>query len=72
MEEIWLCRVHNDSNFCANGLIAADRSLHPHIYEVKKVYQYIHFRPVAFTANRINITNWHDFIDYPVISCAGQ
>lgn len=55
--------VHNDSNFCANGLIAADRSLHPHIYEVKKVYQYIHFRPVAFTANRINITNWHDFID---------
>lgn len=28
--------VPNDSNFCANGLVAADRSLHPHIWEVKK------------------------------------
>ena len=28
--------VVNDSNFCANGLIAADRTPHPHIYEVKK------------------------------------
>lgn len=55
--------VHNDSNFCANGLVAADRSLHPHIYEVKKVYQYIHFSPVAFAANRIHVVNWHDFID---------
>ena len=26
--------VPNDSNFCANGLVAADRSLHPHIWEV--------------------------------------
>src|SRR3712207_3182511 len=32
--------VVNDSNFCANGLVAADRSLHPHIWEVKKVLQY--------------------------------
>ena len=55
--------VPNDSNFCANGLIASDRSLHPHIWEVKKVYQYIHFRPTPFSANRIQITNWHDFID---------
>ena len=55
--------VHNDSNFCSNGLVAADRSLHPHIWEVKKVYQYVHFKPVAFTANRVQVTNWHDFID---------
>ncbi len=27
--------------FCANGIIAADRRLHPSIYEVKKVYQNI-------------------------------
>lgn len=54
--------VPNDSNFCANGLIAADRSLHPHIWEVKKVYQYIHFEPVAFTANKIKVTNRYDFI----------
>ena len=54
--------VPNDSNFCANGLVAADRSLHPHIYEVKKVLQYIHFEPVAFTPNKIKVSNRHDFI----------
>lgn len=54
--------VVNDSNFCANGLIAADRTPHPHIYEVKKVLQYIHFEPLAFTPNKIKVTNWHDFI----------
>ena len=55
--------VPNDSNFCANGLVASDRSLHPHIWEVKKVYQYIHFRPVPFTVNQIEISNRHDFIN---------
>ena len=54
--------IVNDSNFCANGLVAADRTPHPHIYEVKKVLQYIHFAPVAFTQNKIKVTNWHDFI----------
>ena len=54
--------IVNDSNFCANGLVAADRTPHPHIYEVKKVLQYIHFEPVAFTPNKIKVTNWHDFI----------
>ncbi|MDD2204709.1 MAG: glycoside hydrolase family 2 TIM barrel-domain containing protein [Bacteroidales bacterium] len=52
----------NDSNFCANGLVAANRSLHPHIQEVKKVYQYIDFQPVAFTPYSLNIINRHDFI----------
>lgn len=54
--------VPNDSNFCANGLVASDRSLHPHIYEVKKNYQYVHFEPVAFTTNKIRVKNRHDFI----------
>lgn len=54
--------IVNDSNFCANGLVAADRTPHPHIYEVKKVLQYIHFEPVAFTPNKIKVTNRHDFI----------
>lgn len=30
--------IHS-GQFCANGLVAADRTLHPSIYEVKKVYQ---------------------------------
>lgn len=55
--------VPNDSNFCANGLVAADRSLHPHIWEVKKVYQYIDFQPVMFTTDQVQIKNRYDFID---------
>lgn len=29
----------NDGEFCANGIVAADRSLHPAAYEVRKCYQ---------------------------------
>lgn len=54
--------IVNDSNFCANGLVAADRSLHPHIYEVKKIYQYLNFENVPFSNNSIKITNRHDFL----------
>ena len=55
--------VVNDSNFCANGLVAADRSLHPHIWEVKHVYQNIHFESVPFSRSLIRITNRHDFVN---------
>ncbi len=55
--------IVNDSNFCANGLVAADRSLHPHIHEVKHVYRYVHFENVPFSSDLIRITNRHDFID---------
>lgn len=54
--------IPNDSNFCTNGLVAADRSLHPHIWEVKKVYQYVHMEPVGFTTHRLMVANRHDFI----------
>lgn len=37
--------------FCANGIIAADRTVHPAYYEVKKVYQ-----PVAVTADWLSGT----------------
>lgn len=54
--------VRNDSNFCANGLVMADRTLHPHIWEVKKVYQGVHFEGAPFEANRLKVTNRNDFI----------
>lgn len=54
--------IPNDSNFCANGLVRADRRLAPHIWEVKKVYQPIHFEPAPFEKGKIKITNRHDFI----------
>lgn len=53
--------VSNDSNFCANGLVLADRTLRPHIWEVKKVYQHILFETVPFSADQIRITNRYDF-----------
>ncbi|AQQ09946.1 Beta-galactosidase [Sedimentisphaera cyanobacteriorum] len=31
----------NDQNFCCNGLVLPDRKPHPHVFEVKKVYQNI-------------------------------
>ena len=55
--------VPNDSNFCANGLIAADRTINPHIWEVKKVYQYVHFEPAPFINQGVRVLNRHDFID---------
>lgn len=55
--------VSNDSNFCANGLLAADRTIHEHIWEVKKVYQYVHFAPKEFSENQIIVHNRYDFIN---------
>ena len=51
----------NDSNFCANGLVAADRSFHPHAFEVQKVYQSIQFEDVPFSDNGIKVKNKFDF-----------
>ena len=55
--------IENDSNFCANGLIAADRSLNPHIFEVKKVYQPVKFEAVDLQNGKVRVTNRYDFID---------
>ena len=54
--------VENDSNFCANGLVAADRTPHPHISEVKRVYQNVLFVPEPFTSNQVRVRNLFDFI----------
>jgi len=55
--------AENDSNFCANGLVTADRSLNPHIDEVKKVYQPIKFQANNLKRGRVKVTNKYDFID---------
>ena len=36
--------LQNDENFCANGLVSSDRIPHPGLFEVKKVYQNVHFK----------------------------
>ncbi|MFC2158399.1 glycoside hydrolase family 2 TIM barrel-domain containing protein [Acidobacteriota bacterium] len=56
-----LPEIPNDGNFCINGLVSADRQLHPHAWEVKKVYQYIRTDPVDLEAGILRITNQYDF-----------
>jgi beta-galactosidase len=51
----------SDRNFCINGLVFPDRKLHPHIWEVKKVYQYIKVKPLDLEKGKIEIHNTYDF-----------
>ena len=53
----------NDSNFCSNGLVAADRTPNPHFFEVKKVYQPIKFVAEDITRGQVRISNRYDFIN---------
>ena len=48
-------------NFCMNGLIAADRSLKPHIHEVKKVYQNMGFKLADYCNGLIELENKYFF-----------
>ncbi|WP_340114832.1 glycoside hydrolase family 2 TIM barrel-domain containing protein [Maribellus mangrovi] len=51
----------NDGNFCANGLLNADRTPKPAIYEVKKVYQNIKMKPIDLSAGKFILKNWFLF-----------
>jgi len=51
----------SDDNFCINGLVFPDRKSHPHIWEVKKVYQYIKAEPVILEKGQFRIHNLYDF-----------
>lgn len=51
----------NDENFCSNGIIAPDRTPHPALFEVKKVYQYIKFKAADLKEGEISIKNIYDF-----------
>jgi beta-galactosidase len=56
-------------NFCINGLVFPDRSLHPHIWEVKKVYQPVKVEPVDLGRGLIRIENRYDFRDLSHLTC---
>jgi beta-galactosidase len=51
----------NDADFCANGIISADRTLQPEIYEVKKVYQNIKVNEVDLLKGQVGIKNYFLF-----------
>lgn len=50
----------SDNNFVCNGIISADYTPHPAMWEVKYAYQYVRFEE---TKDGYRVTNWHDFID---------
>ncbi|HEY6977914.1 MAG TPA: glycoside hydrolase family 2 TIM barrel-domain containing protein, partial [Chitinophagaceae bacterium] len=52
----------SDNNFMCNGLVAPDRVWNPHAYEVRKVYQYIHFKLDTAT-KKLEIKNTWFFRD---------
>jgi beta-galactosidase len=48
-------------NFCINGLVFPDRTPHPALTEVKKVYQYVKFAPVDLSTGKIRLDNGYNF-----------
>ncbi len=55
--------VPSDGNFCLNGLVNPVREPHPALQEVKKVYQYIKFKPVNLNKGTISIENKYAFLN---------
>ena len=53
----------NDGNFVINGLLAPDRTPHPHSYEVKHVYQPLHFEQIDDTHVKVINRDWFTSID---------
>ncbi|KGE19535.1 glycoside hydrolase family 2 TIM barrel-domain containing protein [Paenibacillus wynnii] len=53
----------HDGNFCGNGLIFADRSVSPKLYEVKKCYQNVKFEAVDLERGIYRVTNQNLFTD---------
>jgi beta-galactosidase len=53
----------NSDSFCANGLVFADRTPYPYLYEVKKVHQNIAFDAVDIVNGIIKVSNKNYFRD---------
>ena len=54
----------NDNSFLNNGIVFPDRRPQPALYEVKKVYEYINFKPQGITRSnelRVLVENLYDF-----------
>lgn len=53
--------VPSFGNFCGNGLVGADREPHPHLLEVKKIYQNIKATLLDKKNLTVRVKNWFDF-----------
>jgi beta-galactosidase/beta-glucuronidase len=50
-------------SFCCNGIVFPDRSLHPAMWEVKKVYQPVKIEAADLLAGKVAVTNRYFFSD---------
>jgi len=50
-----------DDNFCCNGLVSADRTPHPALAEMKKIYQNIQVKATDLAKGQIEIKNGYFF-----------
>lgn len=53
--------LHNDENSCSDGVVSADRTIHPALNEIKKVYQNILFKPKDLSRGLITVQNLFGF-----------
>ena len=51
----------HDGFFCGDGIVAADRSPHPALHEVKKVYQEIAVQALDLAVGRLRVENKYRF-----------
>lgn len=59
----------SNTYFCANGIIAADRTVHPQIYEVKKVYAEIKTEAFDINKGTYRVKNKFLFTDISAFTC---
>lgn len=57
-----------DNNFCINGLVQPDRTPNPHLYEVKKVYQYIKAYEVDAASGQFSVHNNYAFANLEFVT----
>ena len=59
----WLEDKEGELNTGTDGIISADGTPKPQAYEVKKVYQYIHFKEKDLPEGIVTVRNLYDFTD---------
>ena len=59
----------NDGDFCCNGLVQPDRQPHPHLWEVKKVYQNIKVTAEDLAAKTVQVENKFYFTNLDQFDC---
>jgi beta-galactosidase len=53
--------LQHDGNFCINGIVNPDRTPHPGLEELKKVYQNIHFSNLDWKKEEVTVFNEYFF-----------